>query len=558
MSESTEEITEEERTSRFRAKLLDRLETDNVLSNLRSFTPMKEDVTPRAGDIDKIIKGLADPAMMPLQAKNDAHEMGHPEIPPPFEGVTKFHPLTLKKRWQRRLTERAKARALHDTEPHKRKFNYVPTFEPKGYRSPVGGLVDLLAPDPGQTRSVVFLHHSYYHFYYLAQALRRRGWNAWSLSTESPSNPNQAYYHGEDLSLYHPDPAVQKGILYELVDALRLHFDVLHMHGDGILSIFDENKSANITRNGVPYDLMELRALGVKLGLSMSGCVTAQRATVFNQVTGGVCNTCVWQGNRSVCSETAQYLSGQRIETLINLYALEGDWPADFSRLNRDLCFYEPLTYCVDDKLWTPDLLLPQRIERFERKPGEILVLHSVGGYNEREAGGRNIKGTPAVIDAVKRLNAEGYKVRLIFKTGVPSRDMRYYQIQSDIAVDQLNYGRYGATSRECMALGLPTLTRLHREQPHGLPVSPSLQECPLVDASEATVYDVLKDLLDNPEKRKKIGRKSREYALKWHSSDSCAERFEKAYDRVQNGKSVIDVPSIHAPTPNEGAEPDL
>lgn len=27
-------------------------------------------------------------------------------------------------------------------------------------------------------RSVVFLHNSYYHFYYLAQALRRRGWDA--------------------------------------------------------------------------------------------------------------------------------------------------------------------------------------------------------------------------------------------------------------------------------------------------------------------------------------------------------------------------------------------
>lgn len=51
-------------------------------------------------------------------------------------------------------------------------------------------------------RNVVFLHNSYYHFYYLAQALRRRGWDALTVSLEDPNGPHANYYHGEDVNLF--------------------------------------------------------------------------------------------------------------------------------------------------------------------------------------------------------------------------------------------------------------------------------------------------------------------------------------------------------------------
>ena len=55
-------------------------------------------------------------------------------------------------------------------------------------------------------RSVVFLHHSYYHFFYLARALRERGWDAVTVSLEPPDSPHAIYYHGEDINLFSPDP----------------------------------------------------------------------------------------------------------------------------------------------------------------------------------------------------------------------------------------------------------------------------------------------------------------------------------------------------------------
>ena len=55
-------------------------------------------------------------------------------------------------------------------------------------------------------RSVLFLRNSYYHFYYLAEALRRRGWDALTVSTDDPEGPHANYYHGEDVNLWDADP----------------------------------------------------------------------------------------------------------------------------------------------------------------------------------------------------------------------------------------------------------------------------------------------------------------------------------------------------------------
>ena len=59
-------------------------------------------------------------------------------------------------------------------------------------------------------RSVVFLHDGYYHSYYLARALRKRGWDAVSVGMKDPINHRDAIYsHGVDLGLFSPDPVLE-------------------------------------------------------------------------------------------------------------------------------------------------------------------------------------------------------------------------------------------------------------------------------------------------------------------------------------------------------------
>jgi hypothetical protein len=400
---------------------------------------------------------------------------------------------------------------------------------------PDESLVERLRPKETNQRSVLFLHNSYYHFFYLARALRKRGWHALSVSFEPPDSPNQLYYHGEDLNLWHADYSVVHNRMKELFEAVCANFKLLHWHGENKMAIFDHNFQ-NPARDVIPWDFLELRRRGVRLGHSISGCLTGQRQSDFNRATGGVCNKCVWQLDPMICSDAKNAAVGRMLAWLCDLNAVEGDWPLKFRQTPN--AFWEPLTYCVDADLWRPDIDVSGAL-KLDRQPGEILVYHAVGNYSTRDKGGRNIKGTPAVVAAIERLSSEKIPVRLIFKTGVPSRDMRFYQVQADIVVDQLNYGRPGATARECLMLGRPTVCYINPRQPDGS-VSPSLSESPLISATEETIYEVLRELcLALPERRHAIGRASRAYALRWYSADACAARFERVYDRIMSGEPI-------------------
>ena len=50
----------------------------------------------------------------------------------------------------------------------------------------------------------------------------------------------------------------------------------------------------------------------------------------------------------------------------------------------------------------------------------------------------------------------------------MPNKDVRFIQVQADIVVDQLNYGRYGAQAREGMMLGRPTVCYINKSEPPG------------------------------------------------------------------------------------------
>jgi hypothetical protein len=84
--------------------------------------------------------------------------------------------------------------------------------------------------------------------------------------------------------------------------------------------------------------------------------------------------------------------------------------------------------------------------------------------------------------------------------------------------------------------LGKPLVTRLIPDQGGGLPPYAPIVESPAMDASEKTIYDVLKELIGNPDRRQAMSAASRTYALKWHAAPVCAERYERMIDRIREG----------------------
>lgn len=384
-------------------------------------------------------------------------------------------------------------------------------------------------------RSVIFLHNSYYHFHYLAQALRRRNWDVVTVSIEEPG-VNHLFYHGEDINLYSAEPyQFRRNINYFFKAAIQ-RYKLLHFANDHVMSFYPEN----FTKTD-PEDIIEWKKYGNKLAYTTSGCNSAISQTNMAHWSGlsgkPVCDICPWQNNANVCSDKRNLEWSDKIEKYCDVIFAEQLPALDGMSLAKAI--REPMTMCLDPVVWHPELEIPAEY-RIDRRPDEILIYHSVGNYISRTINGRNIKGTAAVIHAIEELQKQGYPVRLIFETDKPNKELRFTQVQADIIVDQLNIGRYGATAREAMMLGKPTICYINKNEPASHNQLTSLEEVPLISATEETIYAELKNLIENKERRLAIGKKSREFALKWHSADACAERYEIIYDQLMNNQELI------------------
>lgn len=397
--------------------------------------------------------------------------------------------------------------------------------------------VERLLPRPNSPRrSVLFVHYHYYHFLYLAQALRRRGWDAFAISLYPPNYADQWLMHGEDACLFSHDAEEFGARLQALHWLIQDRFRMVHFAGVGHMSLFAENFNQTLEPDGeIPWDFAALKAKGIKIGYSTSGCNDGIRQSVFKKHKNA-CAKCIWELYPDVCSDERNAAWGDRLVAACDLVSTDKMYGNEW--LGLPIVHREPLTTALNPDLWSPDLEVPDGW-RLPRGDGEMIVLHGFGNSESRRIRGRDIKGTGAVISAIDRLRAEGLNVRLENPTTVHSRDMRFLQVQADVIVDQLVLGRYGAQAREGLMLGKPTVCHIDRREPPGVSGLGCLAECPLVDATEETVYGVLKRLLLSEEERKRIGRASRAYAVKWHGADNVARRFERIYDRMMAGQPL-------------------
>jgi glycosyltransferase involved in cell wall biosynthesis len=394
---------------------------------------------------------------------------------------------------------------------------------------------DRLAPRVAaapKRRSVLFSHHCYYNFFYLARALRARGWDAVALSTEPPDGPHANLYHGEDLTVFDPDPARHDRLVEEFFTRTLDRFGIVHSYGLGRLSVFDANNDVSSDFRAIPWDILERKRRGVLIGYSHCGCLDGVRQSTFECWSPMTCGNCVWRDQPAVCSNERNLTWGRKLTTIVDLLCTETDPPLDFKGSPK--AFRAPLTFALDPEIWRTDLEPPGHLIR-PRSRDEVLVYHGMANFELGSREGRNVKGTGAIVAAVEQLQREGLNIRLDFVKDVPSKDNRFVQSQADIIVDQLNYGRYGALGREGMMLGKPVVGRVNKDDGDGRPATQCILETPIVDADERSIVDVLRRLASDPQGRKEIGEASRAHALKWWSADRLAQRFEYVYDRLRD-----------------------
>jgi len=375
---------------------------------------------------------------------------------------------------------------------------------------------------------VLFSGQSYYHAWYLSRELRKLGWKADVLDWD-PWESNQNFYHGSDIRLDHSGrwPLARHALFY--LKALK-DYDIFHFsnaHGMKISWLLHEA----VARRLVPYsEIALLKKLGKVVVYSNNGCMDGVSRTAFSKWgPHDTCELCGW--GPDVCNDAANLAWGKRRNELADYQIIFGSNRADYNDDPR--CHEVPEFYCLDHEQWRPDIVIPSEF-KLDVPEGTVKIFHAMGNYKRRTDAktGKNIRCTHIYVDVIERLKREGFNVELVFVQGVSSADMRYYQAQADIVVDMLTYGFFGASIREALMLGKTSvcflrpewLENMARERPD------YVSELPVVSATPETIYEVLKDLVLNAEKRREIGRASREFAVRYHSARAAAVRFDSIY----------------------------
>jgi hypothetical protein len=255
---------------------------------------------------------------------------------------------------------------------------------------------------------------------------------------------------------------------------------------------------------GIMPELWLLKVLEKKLICYPNGCLQEVLRRDFEKhEEGRVCANCGWSDK--VCDdEKNKVFFGIRNRYFDYVIA---NTPIPSQRITKHLIKERTL----DLSLFRPNIRIP---EPFRLPATENLrVLH--GFYNkDREHKNKNIKGSPYVLAAIDRLKDEGYPVESLSFQDIPSRYMRFYQVQADIVIDQLIYGWWGSSGIEAMALGKPVvcyITPLWKRL--FLETFSEYDDLPVVEATIENIYEVLKELVVDEEYRKQRGEESRRFA---------------------------------------------
>lgn len=370
-------------------------------------------------------------------------------------------------------------------------------------------------PRRWKRRSILFVRPDLHCSFHYRAALRELGWKADIYVNHG--YPEQLLYSHDDIL---QPPRVPGGdflpsriinlLLFLLWWHLRVwRYDVLLYYGRppalghwerrlGLRRLFGED---------FVYELWYARLVGCLLVYLPTGCLDNDLKSTWMQLeAGNICGNC---GSFDRCDDVANSLNFRRIRRYF-AFAIGNDSEA---KASRELVERRIKYKAIDLDKWKPDLEIP---ERFRLPPTtKIRVLHSnFLKKSGRAWQGRNIKGSPFVAAAVERLAAEGHPVELLSIEDVPSRDMRFYQAQADIVVEQLIYGWWGSTGVETMALGKPVVCHIRPSwKQFFLATFPEYTDLPIVEADVHTVYDALKRLVVDAAYRAERGRASRRFA---------------------------------------------
>ena len=149
------------------------------------------------------------------------------------------------------------------------------------------------------------------------------------------------------------------------------------------------------------------------------------------------------------------------------------------------------------------------------------------------------MKGTRHVLDAVAQLKDEGVDFEFVLAEGLPHHEMKDVYAQSDLVVDQLFCGWYGAVAVEAMALGKPVICYI-RDDDLGFIPDGMRRDLPIIRADPGSIQGVLRTWLgERRGELEEVGRRSRGYVETWHDPILIASRLRRDYEAIMRSKGL-------------------
>lgn len=367
-------------------------------------------------------------------------------------------------------------------------------------------------------KSILFVIPDYHCSFFYRDELRKRGWKA---DIYVPTYyPEKLLYSKEDIIKLKNMPKIFKPFYHFFVlMAWFIRYKYFLLYGNAqILPLLPKSIESLISK-GFRIDLFMAKLFNKKLIYLPSGCIDVDlKENIAKYDSGNICGNCGW--GDLVCNDKVNKVKFNIIRKYFDLCI---GFPEFISTQYEQ---YRIKYKAVDLNLWSLNVDIPKKF--LLPKTKNIRIMHSFFSAN-RNNNKKNIKGSPFVVSAIEKLKNEGYNVEYFYVTDVETKNMRYYQAQADIIVEQLIYGWWGSTGVETMALGKPVICYLRKDAKENFFKSfPEYDSLPIIEANTENIYEVLKKTVEDKEFRDKKAKQSREFAESFFDIEKNTTELEK------------------------------
>lgn len=152
------------------------------------------------------------------------------------------------------------------------------------------------------------------------------------------------------------------------------------------------------------------------------------------------------------------------------------------------------------------------------------------------------IKSTRHFVAAIERLKREGYPVEMELIQRATWAECLRRKATVDIFFDQVILG-FGCNSLEAWGMGIPVISGVDPARAsaigHNIPdgvmahMEQRFGRLPFYPATEATIYDAIRELVDNADLREDMAQRGHQYVRQWHDERVVVKQLQGIYKRA-------------------------